>query len=235
MSPVVLLLCWLAAAGAAEDGVSETRLGGAKLETSLSPGQVAANFFLLPLAYAYSLEHRGFEKFPYEDGPGYGLGGKEWGASLRAGGQALPGGRAGGHAELAVRGSNRLGWRASWDGFSAGSLGRGRRADLLSAHIACNYAQTGKALFELGLGAATLSGPERRSGPSGALFLELFPRKPLGVSLAWQAAALGRRAYHQLSARAAVHVLGGGLFAGYRVFLGPESAAGPELGLAAWF
>lgn len=233
---LLLLALWTAVPARSEDGVSETRAGDVKIQTSLSPGEIAANFFLLPLAYAFSQPHYGFERFPYEEGDGYGRGTRDWSAGLKLGGQALPGGRAGGHAELAVRGANRLGWRAAWDGFATGTLRGGPRGDFWSGHITANYAQTGAALFEVGLGAAAFNSQGSRAGPSAALVFEAFPRKPLTVSLRYEGAMLRRQGYHDLALRAGATVLGAGLYAGLHAFLGPAgSASGPELGLALWF
>lgn len=232
----VVIAAALATAAGADDGAYETRAGPARLETSISGGQWLANAFLLPLALAFNQPHYGFESRPYAEGPGFGRGERDWAGELRVSGQALAGARGGGHAELQVRGSNRLGWQAGWDGYATGSLRGTRRGDYWTGHITCNYLQSGRALVELGLGGASLSSGATRTGPSAALLLELFPGAPWVVSGRYQSALLRGQSYHHLSARLGVSILGTGLFAGYSAFLGPAaSASGPEAGLAAWF
>ncbi|MBI4422109.1 MAG: hypothetical protein HY554_00185 [Elusimicrobia bacterium] len=104
---LVALAAALAAGTArAEDSVS--------VQTPLTAGEVLANGFLLPLALAFSQPHFGFERFPYEDGRGFGRGEREWSGAFRATSQAVGAGRAGGHAALLLRGANRLGWDAAW-------------------------------------------------------------------------------------------------------------------------
>ena len=225
-----LLLALVLAAG---NSSAEDRL---RVETSFSAGELAANAFLLPLALAFNRPHYGFEARPYEGGPGYGRGERDWAAALRLSGQALGGGRSGGHAELQVRAANRLGWQASWDGYALGALRPGSRGDLWSGHITCNYAQTGRALFELGLGGASLRAERSRAGPSAALLLELFPRKPWTLAARCQSALLRGQFHHVLSARAGASVLGAGVYAGYGAFLSAQgNSHGPEAGLAYWF
>lgn len=231
-----LLSLILAVAAGAEDGVYETKAGDARVMTSVSAGQLAANAFLLPLALAFNMPHYGFERRPYDDSAGYGRGERDWAGAVRFAGQALAGGRGGGHAEMQVRGANRLGWQAAWDGYATGSLRPQARADEWSGHITANYVQSGNALLELGLGVSSLNSKGTRTGPSAALFLELFPRAPLALRGRYQAALLRGQSYHHVSAAAGFSLYGTGLYAGYSAYLGPAgNAHGPEAGLSIWF
>ncbi|MCX5789831.1 MAG: hypothetical protein NTX64_15215 [Elusimicrobia bacterium] len=219
----------------------EVKAGSAKLETPISGGELAANIFLFPLALAFAQPHYGFESFPYEEGRGYGNGERDWAGNVSLGGQGLPGGRSGGHAALRVRGANRLGWDAAWDGWATGALrgvagAAGRRGDLYSGHILCNYVQSGGAFLELGLGAAAFHRSDSRGGPSAALTFELFPREPWTLSASWQGALLRGQGYHVLDARLGATWHGAGLYAGWQAFLGPAGdAGGPQFGVAAFF
>ena len=233
----VLCPLYAARAGAQE----EIKVGPAKLETVMSGGELLANIFLFPLALAFAQPHYGFESFPYEEGRGYGGGERDWAGAVWLGGQGLPGGRGGGHAALQIRGANRLGWDAAWDGWATGALRgaageAGRRGDFYSGHITCNYLQSGGALVELGLGAAAFNRSGSRGGPSAALALELFPRPPWTLSAKWQGAVLRGQGYHLLDARVGATWHGAGLYAGWQAFLGPAAnTTGPEVGLAGWF
>lgn len=223
-----LLITFLAMTSNAEDKF--------ELETGFSAGELAANAFILPLALAMRQPHFGFERRPYDGGQNYGRGDRDWGGTFRLSGQALATGRGGGHADVQVRGANRLGWQAGWDGYAIGALGSGHRADLWSGHITSNYLQSGHALLELGLGAASLRTDRTQVGPSAALLVELFPKAPWTLAARYQVAVLGGRSHHQVSARAGLSVRGIGAYAGYGAFFGPlGDARGPEAGLACWF
>lgn len=234
---VFLAACLLAVPAAAEEELHDTRLGNsARLETSMSAGEIAANAFLLPLAFAFNQPHYGFEARPYADGPRYGRGERDWAGAARLSGQRLGGGRGAGHAELQVRGANRLGWQVAWDGWARGALRAPARGDLWSGHITANYVQSGRLFLELGLGAGSLRTDRTRLGPSAALLLEAFPGPPWFFSGKWQTAILGGQGFHQLQARAGVLVWGAGLHAGYAALIGPlGTASGPEAGLSVWF
>ncbi|MBI5201105.1 MAG: hypothetical protein HY925_05935 [Elusimicrobia bacterium] len=222
-------LLFPASAALAEDRVKLDAPG-------FSPAEMAANAFLLPLALAFNRPHYGFEERPYQGGDVYGRGERDWAAAVRLSGQSLSGKRAGGHADLQVRAANRLGWQASWDGYADGALREPKRADVYSGHITCNYAQTGHAFFELGLGGAIARNDRTRTGPSGALLVDLFPRAPWTVSLRWQSSMLKSQAFHQVSARTGLAIQGVGVYAGYGALLTPlGDVSGPEAGLAYWF
>lgn len=226
MPPALLLAVLLSGAVPAfPQAVVEARLDEGEVRTNLDPADIAVHLFLLPFAYAYALPHKGFERYPYEAGGGYGQGEREMAVAFSGSAQSLGAGRTAGRSELRVRGDNRLGWRAEGSWLPDGSRYTGQ--------ILANYLQSGRSLLELGLGVSTF---RSRTGFSAELAFEAFPGKPWTASAAYGLTWFGRDPWHELSVAASAAWGRAALSVGYRAWLRPgEDASGPEAALRFWF
>lgn len=232
--PAVLIL-GIPGGGSAQESHRIPLGNNVSAETSLRPGEVISNFFLLPLAFAFAMPHGGYTRYPYQNHEGYADGDREVAAEFRAGRQNLARGQAQ-HAHLRVRGGNRLGWDLGLASYDPHVFRPEGRTNFWSGHITANYYQSRRALFEAGYGIASYQDPRPQTGFSLELALALFPRRPWTVSLRYQGAWLHSQDYHDLSADAGWTWRWFGLSLGFRSFLTPRlDRSGPEATAVFWF